>query len=91
MHSPEFKTKVVLEALREEKLINQIAAENDIHPTLISKWKAEAIDGIPSIFRKETAETDKLKTAYEIQIKELYEQIGKLTIDLDWLKKKSGK
>jgi transposase-like protein len=79
-----------MEALREEKTLNQIASENGVHPGLLSRWKAEAIAGFPTLFSSETGEMDKLKAGYEAKIKELYEQIGKLTIDLDWLKKKSG-
>jgi len=88
MHSPEFKSKLVLESLREEKLITQIASENGINPNLLSKWKAEAVAGLPAVFRKETSEA-KLKAVYERKIEELYTQIGRLSTDLDWLKKKS--
>jgi len=88
MHTPEFKAKLVLEALREEKIITQIASENSINPNMLSKWKTEAVAGLPAIFRKETSE-EKLKAAYERKIEELYTQIGRLTTDLDWLKKKS--
>ena len=88
MHTPEFKAKLVLEALREEKMITQIASENGINPNLLSKWKTEAITGLPAIFRKETT-AEKLKAAYERKIEDLYIQIGRLSTDLDWLKKKS--
>jgi len=88
MHSPETKAKLVLEALREERLITQIASENGINPNMLSKWKTEAVAGLPSIFRKETSE-EKIKVAYERKIEELYTQIGRLSTDLDWLKKKS--
>ena len=88
MHSPEFKAKLVLETLREAKLLNQIASENKINPNMLSKWKTEAVSGLPSIFRKEVSE-DKLKAAYEAKIDDLYTQIGRLTTELDWLKKKS--
>jgi len=87
-HSPEFKAKLVLETLRETKLLNQIASEYKINPNMLSKWKTEAISGLPSIFRKEISE-DKLKAAYEAKIDELYTQIGRLSTELDWLKKKS--
>jgi len=87
-HTPEFKAKVVLEALREEKMTNQIASENEIQPNMLSRWKAEAIKGLPTLFRKDASETEKLKAAYERKIDELYTQIGRLTTDLEWLKKK---
>jgi len=87
-HSPEFKAKLALETLRETKLLNQIASEYKINPNMLSKWKSEAINGLPSIFRKEVSE-DKLKAAYESKIDDLYTQIGRLSTELDWLKKKS--
>jgi transposase-like protein len=90
-YTPEFKAAVALEALREEKMLSQIASERGVHPTMLSKWKAEAEKGLPAVFRKETAGTDKLKEEYESKIKVLYQQIGKLSTDLEWLKKKSGK
>ena len=88
MHSPEFKAKLVLETLRETKLLNQIASEYKINPNMLSKWKTEAVSGLPSIFRKEISE-EKLKAAYEAKIDDLYTQIGRLSTELDWLKKKS--
>jgi len=86
-HTPEFKAKLVLETLREEKMITQIASENNISPNMLSKWRTEAVTGMPSIFRKETSEA-KLKAVYERKIEELYTQIGRLSTDLEWLKKK---
>jgi len=89
-HTPEFKAKIALEALKEEKMVNQIASENGIHPNMVSKWKTEALTGLPALFRKDVSETEKLKASYESKIEELYKQIGRLTTDLEWLKKKSG-
>ena len=89
-HTPEFKAKIVLEALREEKMLSQIASENQINPNMLSKWKTEAITSLPALFRKDVSEAEKLKAAYESKIEELYKQIGRLTTDLEWLKKKSG-
>ena len=89
-HTPEFKAKIALEALKEEKMVNQIASENGIHPNMVSKWKTEALTGLPALFRKDVPETEKLKASYESKIEELYKQIGRLTTDLEWLKKKSG-
>ena len=87
-YSPEFKAKLVLEVLREERMSNQIASENGINPNMLTKWKNDAITGLPTVFRKESAEA-KQKAVYERKIEELYTQIGRLTTDLDWLKKKS--
>jgi len=89
-HTPEFKAKIVLEALREEKMVNQIASENGIHPTMVTRWKKEAVAGLSVLFSKDAPEAEKRKAAYENKIEELYKQIGRLTTDLEWLKKKSG-
>jgi transposase-like protein len=90
-HPPELKAKLVIEALQEIKTVNQIASEHNIHPNLLSRWKTEAVNGLAQVFRKETAEVDKVRQAYELKIDELYTQIGKLSTEVDWLKKKSGR
>ena len=88
-HSPAFKAKIVTEALKEEKTITQIASENDIHPNQISAWKAAALNALPTLFERES----KLQSdhaAHQQQLEELYAQIGRLTTQVGWLKKKSG-
>jgi transposase len=88
-HSPTFKAKIVLETLRETKALTQIAAENEIHPTLLTKWKAEAIRSLPEIFERGVSK-DRSVQEHEKQSAELYEQIGRLSAQLVWLKKKAG-
>ena len=88
-HEAELKAKLVLEAIREEKTLNQIASENNVHPNLLTRWKTDAIKGLPQLFLKNADEIGKLKQVYERKIEELYTQIGKLTTELEWLKKKS--
>jgi len=90
-HSPEFKARIVLEALKEIKMINQIASENNINPNLVSRWKNEAVASLHTLFTKDSCETLKIQQEYEFKINELYNQIGKLSMELEWLKKKSGK
>ena len=88
-HSPEFKAKAVLETLKEERPLNQIASDFEVHPTMLSAWKSSAVKGMPTLFEKENqAQAD--QEAHEKQIEELYAQIGKLTTQVIWLKKKSG-
>ena len=77
-HSPAIKAKIVLEALKEEKTITQIASENDIHPNQISTWKAAAIAGLPTLFEMESKAHSE-KAAHQQQLEELYAQIGRLT------------
>ncbi len=88
-HSATFKSQVVLEMLKEEKTVSQIAAEYGIHPSPWHRWKRQALDNFPQLF----AESQALKQqaqAHEEQLTALYAEIGKLTTQVEWLKKKSG-
>lgn len=88
-HSPAFKAQIVAQALKEEKPITQIASENDIHPNQISAWKATALQGLPTLFERES-KAQASQAAHQQQLEELYAQIGRLTTQVAWLKKKSG-
>ena len=88
-HSAEYKAKLVIEALRETKTTNQIASENEINPSLLTRWKTEAINGLAQVFRQGTTMQEKERAEYEEKIDELYKQIGRLTTELEWVKKKS--
>lgn len=86
-HSAEFKAKVALEALKGDKTINEIAGANQVHPNQVSNWKKEAQAGLVELFS--TKRGGKIQA--EANEKEaLYSQIGRLKVELDWLKKKSG-
>lgn len=89
-YSASEKARIVLEALKEEKTIAQIAAAHQVHPNQISKWKAEALQGLPSLFTHEERATRTLETVHQRELQELYAEIGRLTTQLGWLKKKSG-
>lgn len=78
------------EVLKEEKTIAQIASEYGIHPTQISTWKSVALTGLPSVFEKADTDQRAEKEEHERQLQELYAQIGMLTTQVAWLKKKSG-
>ena len=82
-----FKAKVVQEILREEKTLAQIASEYEVHPTQLKSWKAIAVEGMQNLFEKQD-NTAELKATYEKQVTELYAEIGKLTTQVTWLKKK---
>ena len=83
-HSTEFKTKVVLEALKEQQSISEIAQKHGLHPNQIQTWKKLFLSNATAAFgSKENAPKDQ-----EEQISKLYEQIGKLQMQNDWLKKK---
>lgn len=88
-YSATFKAKIVLEALRETKTIAQIASEQQIHPNLVTKWKQEAIAELPVVFERKNTQ-GQAQEAQEQKVAQLYEQIGRLTTQLTWIKKKSG-
>jgi transposase-like protein len=84
-YSAAIKAKVALEAIRGQKTANEIASEYGVHPTQIAHWKKQALDELPSIFSQGQGEkTD------EALIAALYQEIGQLKVELDWLKKKVG-
>ena len=82
--SPAFKAKVAVEAIREQKTIPEIASQNGVHTSQVQKWKRDLKAGIPEIFAKGTGRKD---TSKDELIEELYKQIGKLQVELDWIKK----
>ena len=81
-----FKKKVAIEALREDKTLNELASEHSVHPLLIGRWKKELINGAESLFesKKERKQDD------EFDREILEKKIGQLTIEIDFLKKKLG-
>ena len=89
-YSDERKAQIVLEVLREERTFAQIAAEYGMHVNLLRKWKAQAVERLPSVFRNENRAVRELEAEHENEREMLYAQIGRLTTQLAWLKKKSG-
>ena len=83
-HSTEFKTKVVLEALKEQKSISEIAQKHGLHPAQIQTWKKQFLSNAGAAFGKGNS----TQNDQEEQVSKLYEQIGKLQMQNDWLKKK---
>jgi putative transposase len=86
-YSPKFKARVATEAIRGEKTLSQLGSQFRVHPIQIAKWRKTAVDQLPELFvdgRKrpsQDGETDRGA---------LYEEIGRLKVELDWLKKKVG-
>jgi putative transposase len=83
-HPAGFKAQVALAALKEDRTVNELASKFDVHPTLIHGWKKQLRAGAESIFAT-GAKT--LSTDTEAREAELYEQIGRLKMELEWLKK----
>ena len=86
-HTAAFKAQIVQQVLREDKTLAQIAAEHGIHPNQISQWKATALQGLPAIFERGESAQAAEKAARDKQTEKLYEQIGRLTTQLAWIKK----
>lgn len=87
--TPEQKTKIVLEILKEAQTLTEIAAKYEIQPNQLTRWKSEFIKNASRAFSDDADETEQLKQAHEAQIDELHRQIGQLTVERNWLKKKS--
>src|SRR5690554_6732987 len=83
------KAEIVLELLREEKTLNQIASEYGVHPFQLSQWKKTALEGLPDLFERKERELRKIEKEHQKKVDHLYKKIGDLTIQVDWLKKKS--
>ena len=86
-YSSEFQVKVALEAIKGQKTANEIASEYEVHPTQLKNWRAIALEGLPGLFEKQDS-TAALQAAHDHQLTELYAEIGKLTTQVNWLKKK---
>src|SRR5829696_7816383 len=86
-YSAELKARVALEAIKGQMTVNQIATRYDVHPNLVAQWKQQAIKQMPESFTRSSAraaeDDEQLKS-------QLYQQIGQLKVELDWLKKKVG-
>src|SRR5271165_2893310 len=85
--SAEMKARIALEAIKEQKTIQEIASHYGVHPSQLTNWQRQAIQGAPELFADRRAQPD---TSGEALKAELYQQIGQLQVELDWLKKKSG-
>jgi len=85
-YSSQFKFKVALEAVKGQRSINEIASSNNIHPNQVSTWKRQLLVEGPTVFGQQTAKKLQEQIAREA---ELFEQIGRLKMELEWLKKKA--
>ena len=84
-YTAEFKAKVALAAVRQEKTLSQLAAQFKVHPVAIAKWKARLLEQAADVFNDGRAK----KTSDDPSVEELYQEIGRLKVELDWTKKKS--
>jgi putative transposase len=88
VYKAEFKAKVALEAVKGRLTINQIAKEFEVHPNQVATWKKQFLDSLPQVFessgKSKSVENEELTNR-------LYQQIGQMKVELDWLKKKSAR
>lgn len=82
----EFKARVALEAIREQKTIAELSSEYEVHSNLITRWKKEALENMSGIFTKKNERDLSDKELIE----SLYKQIGQSQVEINWLKKKLG-
>ena len=86
-HSAAFKAKVALEAAKQDEPITELAKRHQVHPVQISQWKKQLLDGMETLFQNGSAARQ--PDPEKIQA-ELYEQLGRLQMELAWVKKKSA-
>jgi transposase-like protein len=87
-YSPQFKARVVIEAIRGEKTLSQLGSQFKVHPMQVAKWRKVALEQMPELFvdgRKKER-----RGGGDADNNALYEEIGRLKVELDWLKKKVG-
>ena len=86
-YSADFKAKIALAAIKGQQTVNEIAATYGVHPNQVSQWKKQAQEALPDTFSNPRARAALDDEALKAQ---LYQQIGQLKVELDWLKKKAG-
>lgn len=86
--SAEFKAKVALEAIKNQKTMAQLSKQFDVNAITISKWKAEALEHLPMVFKSGQLTTE---SESSIEAEKLYAQIGQLKVENDFLKKSARK
>lgn len=84
-YSAQFKFRVALEASKESKTISELASEYAVHPTMVRNWKKQLLGTGADVFQSKAKQPER-ETVVEA---ELYEQIGRLKMELEWLKKKA--
>ena len=86
-HSAKFKVKVALAAIKGDRTMAELASEFEVHPSQITQWKKQLFEAMPEVFSHRRQRSQQQQDELTAQ---LYQQIGQLKVELDWLKKKAG-
>jgi len=86
-YTNEFRAKVALDAVKSQKTVSELASEYGVHASQINDWKKRLLDALPGVFN---GRQQRQEEAHEAEKDRLYQQIGKLQVEVDWLKKKTG-
>ena len=86
-YSAELKAKIALEAIKGQRTVNEIASQYGVHPNQVTNWKKQVVEELPQLFSTARHRAAQEEEAIKAQ---LYQQIGQLKVELDWLKKKAG-
>ena len=87
-YTSEYKAQLALEVVKGQRTLNEIASDSGVHPTQLLQWKKQLLEGLPSVFADKRSKAQQEQAAHEAQ---LYQEIGQLKVELDWLKKKAGR
>jgi transposase-like protein len=85
-HSSAFKARVALEAVKGQKTLNELGSEFGVHPMQVTQWKRQLLEASPEIF--ENGSASRREREQEQLVEQLYQQIGQLKMEVDWLQKK---
>lgn len=87
-YSAEFKAKLALEVIKGNHTLAEIASDAKVHPNLLMQWKRQLLESLPTVLADKRVKDNKEQEEKEAR---LYQQIGQLQVELDWLKKKVGR